>query len=122
VSAAQTDTTTIEIRLARLREQFMVRVITHLATLDDLADRLDAAGTAADREESRWIAHSLAGAGGTFGFPVVSRHAGDLEDYLATGPENAALAARLRTTVAAIRQDMAANMTSLGDQAEGSLP
>ncbi len=119
MNAPQPDTAAIEARLLRLREQFAARAATHVAMLDALAGRLADEGAPADREEVRRIAHSLAGAGGTFGFAVISKSAAELEDFIAADPDDAALAARIRGTVAAIRDNLAADGLAAGEPAEG---
>ena len=119
MNTPQPDTAAIEARLMRLREQFAARAATHVAMLDALAGRIADGGAAADHEEVRRIAHSLAGAGGTFGFAVISKNAADLEDFIATGPDDAALAAHIRGAVAAIRDNLAADGFEASEPAKG---
>lgn len=65
--------------LAALRERFVARCVGDLARLRDLARR-DLASS-----ELQDLAHSLAGAAGTFGFPRVSEVAGRVDDRFAVG-------------------------------------
>jgi HPt (histidine-containing phosphotransfer) domain-containing protein len=65
--------------LAALRERFVARCIGDLQRLRDLA-RGDLASS-----ELQDLAHSLAGAAGTFGFPRVSEVAGRVDDRFAVG-------------------------------------
>ena len=119
MSVPPPDTAAIEARLMRLREQFAARAATHVAMLDALAGRLADSGAPADREEVRRIAHSLAGAGGTFGFAVISKNAADLEDFIATDPDDAALAGHIRDAVAAIGAALAAEGFAPGEAVVG---
>jgi len=66
--------------MAGLRARFAARCIGDLTRLQALA----AAGRM-DGEEARALAHSLAGAGATFGFPEVSAAAGRLDDAYVEG-------------------------------------
>ncbi len=65
--------------LAALRERFVARCVGDLARLRDLS-RGDL--TSSDLQD---LAHSLAGAAGTFGFPRVSEVAGRVDDRFAVG-------------------------------------
>jgi HPt (histidine-containing phosphotransfer) domain-containing protein len=65
--------------LAALRERFIARCVGDLARLRDLA-RGDLGSS-----ELQDLAHSLAGAAGTFGFPRVSEVAGAVDDRFALG-------------------------------------
>jgi HPt (histidine-containing phosphotransfer) domain-containing protein len=65
--------------LAGLRQRFVARCVGDLARLRDLA-RGDLASS-----ELQDLAHSLAGAAGTFGFPHVSDVAGGVDDRFALG-------------------------------------
>lgn len=65
--------------LAALRERFVARCVGDLARLRDLA-RGDLASSALQD-----LAHSLAGAAGTFGFPRISEVAGRVDDRFAVG-------------------------------------
>lgn len=66
--------------LAALQARFVARCAGDLARLRALV----AAGDL-QTEEARALAHSLAGAGATFGFPQVSAAAGRLDDSYAEG-------------------------------------
>jgi HPt (histidine-containing phosphotransfer) domain-containing protein len=65
--------------LAALRLKFVARCVGDLARLRDLA-RGDLGSS-----ELQDLAHSLAGAAGTFGFPHVSEVAGRVDDRFAVG-------------------------------------
>ncbi len=65
--------------LAALRQRFVARCVGDLARLRDLA-KGDLASS-----ELQELAHSLAGAAGTFGFPRVSEVAGRVDDRFAIG-------------------------------------
>ena len=60
--------------------------------------------------------------GFVFGFAVISKSAAELEDFIAADPDDAALAARIRGTVAAIRDNLAADGLAAGEPAEGDGP
>jgi HPt (histidine-containing phosphotransfer) domain-containing protein len=74
--------------MAKLRERFVAR--SHV-------DRtgLTSAFAAGDRAELRRIAHSLSGAGGLFGFPIISALAAELEQAIDQGEHGCELQARL---------------------------
>jgi HPt (histidine-containing phosphotransfer) domain-containing protein len=65
--------------LEALRRRFIARCVDDLARLRDLA-RGDLSSS-----ELQDLAHSLAGAAGTFGFPHVSELAGRVDDRFALG-------------------------------------
>lgn len=84
--------------LQALRARFVARCATDLQRLRTLSNG------SLEAEELRALAHSLAGAAGTFGFPDISEAAGRLDDCYALGepprPEMvAALTARLQRLV-----------------------
>lgn len=97
---------TFESQLAGLRRRFCDRAITQSQVLEGLAGDLDGGAPPARLEvEVREIAHSLAGAGGTFGFSALSAHATGLlesRQRLSSAPELAnacrALAIEIRRT------------------------
>ncbi|MBK8082722.1 MAG: diguanylate cyclase [Devosia sp.] len=72
-----------DLQRLELHRRFVERTAMNVQTLSELTLRFDhnALGPGA-REQLRYIAHNLAGAAGTFGFPVVSATAADLEDRL----------------------------------------
>ena len=67
-----------EDRMAALRARFLADAAAQRAALS-------AALGADDRESMRWIAHGLAGRGGTFGYPELSEKAQELEEAIDTG-------------------------------------
>lgn len=69
---------------ATLSEKFLARCRGELVVLRDMAG----SGAAADRDILLKIAHSLAGAGGTFGFRALSEHASRLETILVADTED----------------------------------
>ena len=66
--------------LAELRARFLQRCVSDLARLRNLSSQ----GRLAS-DELKALAHSLAGAAGTFGFPEISACAGRLDDAFADG-------------------------------------
>jgi HPt (histidine-containing phosphotransfer) domain-containing protein len=81
--------------MAALQARFLARCAVDLDRLRTIVDegRLD-------DDEAKALAHSLSGAGATFGFPDISRAAGRLDDAYADGltPSEA----EVRTLVAAL--------------------
>ena len=76
---------------------FRARVAREARRLAALRDGLAAAGAPPLLEDPRWpeldrLAHGLAGAGGTFGFPEVSAAAEDIERLTGLGAELVAAA------------------------------
>lgn len=65
----------LEARLARLKRRFLDRCREDLAVVR----------SPADAEALRTVLHRLAGAGGTFGYPGLSRLAAQAEDELLRG-------------------------------------
>ncbi len=64
--------------LAPLRERFRARSAEDLVRLRALLD-------SEDTDELRRLAHSIAGAAGTFGFPTLSRAAAIIDDAFVAG-------------------------------------
>ncbi|MEE9317071.1 MAG: Hpt domain-containing protein [Rhodospirillales bacterium] len=70
----------IEAKLAELKAKFIEQAADRLAQVLENLDRLDADD--GNEEAARDLVvtvHKLSGGGGTFGFPLVSRIAGDME-------------------------------------------
>ena len=70
----------IEAKLAELKAKFIEQAADRVAKVQENLDRLDAEG--GDEKAARnlmVVVHKLSGGGGTFGFPLVSRIAGDME-------------------------------------------
>jgi HPt (histidine-containing phosphotransfer) domain-containing protein len=65
----------VEENLLRLRQRFLDRSSGELYTLK----------TEREREALRLVVHRMAGAAGTFGFPDLSRIAGEIDDALVEG-------------------------------------
>lgn len=85
-----TEPVAFEIRMAALREHFAVRARSQGAELRVLAGRLEVDARA--RAEIRRIAHSIAGAAAVFGMPAVSTEAAELEEAIADGAAQSAIA------------------------------
>jgi HPt (histidine-containing phosphotransfer) domain-containing protein len=83
-------------RLEKLRGRFVARSCVERA-------QLETALAAADLIEVRRIAHSLSGAGGTFGFPAISQAAGDLEAAVDGGAGEELLNATAGALIALLR-------------------
>jgi len=85
--------------MAALRARFAARCAGDLARLRELA-----ATGGIDSDEARALAHSLAGAGATFGFPDVSTAAGRLDDAHVEGrtPSRAEIAALIASLEAVV--------------------
>lgn len=76
----------IEAKLAELKAAFIEQAAGRVARVQGSLDRLDADG--GDEEAAKdlgVVVHKLSGGGGTFGFPLVSRIAGDMELLLDGG-------------------------------------
>lgn len=83
-------------KLAQLKQRFAERCRTSLQDLHDAKS---------DRQRMTAIAHSLAGAGGTFGFPALSEKAARLETLLL---ENAPDVAKIDSVFAALVDELEA--------------
>lgn len=70
---------TFEARRSALQQQFRTRTAHQSSVLNDLSMRFQNGNGSNSKEQIRWIAHSLAGAAGTFGFDKVSATAAELE-------------------------------------------
>jgi HPt (histidine-containing phosphotransfer) domain-containing protein len=91
-------------RLATLRRRFLERATAESEALEELASDLDSGAQRAHAQQQiRRIAHSLAGAGGTFGFTRISNCAVELEEFVSDVPDSPDLAAACRTLIAEIR-------------------
>lgn len=78
-------------RLAALRTRFIARAAEDRRILAELGPPFSPAA----REQVRLVAHRLAGAAGTFGYPAASEAAFTLEEVCETGEDDAALRAAL---------------------------
>jgi HPt (histidine-containing phosphotransfer) domain-containing protein len=99
-------------RLAELRLRFASRTVEQVALLEQMAA---AASESFDRDALGKLAHSLAGACGTFGFPEVSCAAGTLEDFIADNRSDADVRDLAETTARMLRQMICVMHTGQGD-------
>ena len=100
-----------------LRSGFALRIDRDVATLVELRAALeDGADPAETMTKIRHIAHGLAGAGGIFGFAVISSTAAQLEDAVmaeqASGGSGAGIDTALRPLVACAMESRPAAMAS----------
>ncbi len=81
-------------RLAELSERFRQRAIVDRTALSEIAAVLEKdTAVGVDPDDIQRIAHRLAGAGGTFGFPGISACAAELEMLASTTTSPEELAA-----------------------------
>jgi HPt (histidine-containing phosphotransfer) domain-containing protein len=98
-------TNSYELQLDGLRRRFCDRAMAQSHELEEIVSKLE--DGAAVREwgaEVRRIAHSLAGAGGTFGFSELSAHAGELDEFVRRPPESIELAGACRALICEIKR------------------
>ncbi|WP_352779634.1 Hpt domain-containing protein [Mesorhizobium sp. M0913] len=88
---------------APLRQRFLVRCADQLAELKAIARQGDALPT---RDAMVSIAHSLAGAAGTFGFGEISARASALETLLIENGDEGAAEAALHALIAEIERTL----------------
>ena len=85
----------LEAKMAALKIEFLERTAIRMekirAGLEALADD----GNDDARADLTQVVHKLSGGGGTFGFPLVSRIAGDMETLLEDGDPDQARLGRL---------------------------
>jgi HPt (histidine-containing phosphotransfer) domain-containing protein len=94
---------TLESELVVLKECFRLRAQTQSRTLAALADELERGTPPLQLQaEIRRLAHSLAGAGGTFGFGAISACAAELQEFVQDCPDSPELAAACRALVSEI--------------------
>ena len=78
-----------ENRLAALRQRFRDRASAESRALEIIVLELEAGMPGGTRQaEIKRIAHSLAGAGGTFGFSAISACAAELEEFVSDLPNS----------------------------------
>jgi HPt (histidine-containing phosphotransfer) domain-containing protein len=83
----------LDARLTALAARFRERALVDRTALSEIAALLEQRDdAAARREEVQQIAHRLAGAGGTFGYPEISASAAELDDLAASHPNGERLA------------------------------
>ena len=93
-----------EDRLAALRKRFLDRATIDAKALEGIALELEAGPQRAQAQQRiRRIAHSLAGAGGTFGFASLSLCATKLEEFVSDVSDSPDLADACRALIAEIR-------------------
>jgi HPt (histidine-containing phosphotransfer) domain-containing protein len=98
-------TDTFDNRLAALRQRFRDRASAESDALEGIVADLErgAPGTLLQAEIRR-IAHSLAGAGGTFGFAAISACAARLDEFAGDLPDSPELPGACRTLISEIRR------------------
>ncbi|MGB3290468.1 MAG: Hpt domain-containing protein [Burkholderiaceae bacterium] len=85
----------------KLRGRFRERLARELSLLRGHQSTLDASGDEARQDLTR-LAHGLAGAGGTFGFPEISAAAADLEDRLRHGNDTQSASKELDALISTV--------------------
>ena len=96
---------TFDVNLAKLRRRFCDRAIAQSLDLEEIVSRLQCGAPVPQlRADIRRIAHSLAGAGGTFGFAELSANADELDEFARHAPEPLALASACRVLISKIQQ------------------
>jgi HPt (histidine-containing phosphotransfer) domain-containing protein len=94
-----------EQQLSGLRRRFCDRAMGQSADLERLVSDLEDGGSASQLgADIREIAHSLAGAGGVFGFAELSARAGELDDFARHSRGPVDLAKACRAVIAEIRR------------------
>jgi chemotaxis protein histidine kinase CheA len=89
-----------EDRLAALRQRFRDRANAESRALETIVLELEAGIPGGARQgEIKRIAHSLAGAGGTFGFSAISACAAELEEFVSDLPDSPELAGACRALI-----------------------
>lgn len=106
----------IEAKLAALGNAFLERMVGQMGEIMDGLEVLDGGG---DDAQAAVIAviHKISGGGGTFGFPLISRLAGDMETLLGRGNRDRVRLGRL----AAGLQTLLDAGGTLDEQAEAKL-
>jgi HPt (histidine-containing phosphotransfer) domain-containing protein len=89
---------------APLRQRFLIRCAGQLAELKAIASQ---GGPLPDSDPLIKIAHSLAGAAGTFGFAEISARASALETLLVEQADGGAVRAGLDALIAEIERTLA---------------
>ena len=94
-----------ELELAGMRRRFFDRAMAQCLDLEGIVSKLEDGALASEwGAEIRRIAHSLAGAGGTFGFSELSAHAGELDEFVQRLPKSIELAGACRTLICEIKR------------------
>ena len=93
-----------DLQRLELHRRFIERTSQNAQTLSELTLRFDQAALGPSaREQLRYIAHNLAGAAGTFGFPGISATAAELEDRLLS-PGRTDIGQSCRALITQLRQ------------------
>lgn len=91
--------------MAKRRERYRRNILEYADCLDRLADEMAVAPDARPLyEDVRFIAHRLAGSGGTFGYRDLSSSGADLETLLLSGEDAARVPDDARALAALIRR------------------
>lgn len=85
----------LEARMAELRQEFLDRMAIRMEKIRGHLEALADDGDDDARADLTQIVHKLSGGGGTFGFPLVSRLAGNMEMLLEDGDPDLARLGRL---------------------------
>ncbi len=97
--------TSMETRMATLKERFIEDTLLQTCELERLAGRLAAPGDRADvRQEIGQIAHRLAGRAGIFDFSALTPRASELEHFVLSHRSDADLRGLTETIVPEIRR------------------
>lgn len=105
----------IEAKLAALGNAFLERMVGQMGEIMDGLEVLDGGGD--DVAALVAVIHKMSGGGGTFGFPLISRLAGDMETLLGRGNRDRVRLGRL----AAGLQTLLDAGGTLDEQAEAKL-
>jgi chemotaxis protein histidine kinase CheA len=94
-----------DVQLSGLRRRFWDRAIGQCADLEKIVSELEHGGDSTRLgAKFREIAHSLAGAGGTFGFAELSALAGESDEFARGSPGAVALARACRALISGIQR------------------
>jgi HPt (histidine-containing phosphotransfer) domain-containing protein len=94
-------------RLVALRQRFRDRAAAQSAVLEGIVSDLEGGVPRAQLGAGiRRIAHSLAGAGATFGFPGIGACAAELDEFVSDAPDSPELAGACRALIAEIRRSL----------------
>lgn len=96
----------VDARLATLAARFRERAMADWAALSEIAADLDRGKAAGHGQSVQQIAHRLAGAGGTFGYPGISAMAAELEELVATCSNGKGLTEGCRSLIREIERGL----------------
>ncbi|MEO7221256.1 MAG: diguanylate cyclase [Devosia sp.] len=100
--------TAFDAQIEALCRKFLERAARDAATLIEFSSRLDACKSSTRIEQVSRIAHGLSGAAGTFGFPIVSERASELDDLITAGASETALIHACRSLIVELQRISAA--------------